>query len=209
MKVARVLYPVKVLGPGMRIGLWLSGCPRRCEGCSNPELWETESYQEVAVADLLNQLEKIIRTRSVDGVTITGGEPLFQPKELAKLLMGLKDLTTDILVYTGYTLAELKSSAEPAVGECLEQIGVVIDGPYVKNLNRDCLLRGSENQRIIVLNQALKAKYDAYLVTAHNEVQNFTVGASTISVGIHKPDFERDLKKSLSSRGLREIDNVR
>ena len=46
MYIARILYPVEVLGPGKRIGIWFCGCPRRCEGCSNPELWEfQERYQ--------------------------------------------------------------------------------------------------------------------------------------------------------------------
>ena len=42
MYVARILYPVKVLGPGNRIGIWVSGCNHRCKGCSNPELWKQE-----------------------------------------------------------------------------------------------------------------------------------------------------------------------
>lgn len=36
MYIARILYPVEVLGPGKRIGIWFCGCPRRCEGCSQP-----------------------------------------------------------------------------------------------------------------------------------------------------------------------------
>ena len=39
MNVARILFPVQVLGPGNRIGIWLCGCNRACKGCSNPELW--------------------------------------------------------------------------------------------------------------------------------------------------------------------------
>lgn len=46
MYVARILYPVMVLGPGKRIGIWFVGCRHQCKGCSNPELWETaEKYQ--------------------------------------------------------------------------------------------------------------------------------------------------------------------
>lgn len=36
MYVARILYPVEVLGPGKRVGIWFSGCPSKCKGCSNP-----------------------------------------------------------------------------------------------------------------------------------------------------------------------------
>lgn len=204
MKVARVLYPVQVLGPGRRIGIWLAGCPRRCEDCSNPELWEPENYQEMAAQDLLEQLGHIIRSREVDGVTVTGGDPFFQPEELAKLLKGLQNVIPDILVYTGYTIEELRAAEKPAVHECLQHAGVLIDGPYVKDLNKDCLLRGSENQRIIILNPALKARYDKYISIAHNEVQNFATSKGVVSVGIHKPGFKGELKKCLSLRGLVE-----
>ena len=47
MNVARILYPVKVLGPGKRIGIWLCGCDRECFGCSNPELWEPKPEYEL------------------------------------------------------------------------------------------------------------------------------------------------------------------
>lgn len=202
MKVARVLYPIKVLGPGKRIGIWLAGCPRRCEECSNPELWKPKNYQEILVDDLFQQLVNIIEKQSVDGITITGGDPFFQPKELAKLLRRIKNIMPDILVYTGYTLEELKASNQAAVHECLNDIGVLIDGPYIKALNKDCLLRGSENQKIIILNPAVKFKYEEYLATAHNEVQNFIIGEATISVGIHKPGFKEDLTKRLNMRGF-------
>lgn len=43
MYIARILYPVKVLGPGERIGIWMDGCEHGCIGCSNPELWDIQS----------------------------------------------------------------------------------------------------------------------------------------------------------------------
>ncbi len=208
MNVARVLYPIKVLGPGKRVGIWLAGCPRRCEECSNPELWEPKNYQEIMVDDLLKQLGNLIKSRYVDGVTVTGGDPFFQPEELLKLLQGINTMISDILVYTGYTLEELKASRQDNIRECLKHIGVIIDGPYVKKLNNNCLMRGSENQRIIIINHSLKSKYEKYLATAHNEVQNFTTSEGTISVGIHKPDFKENLAKHLKSRGIMEYHGV-
>ena len=83
MYVARILYPVEVLGPGKRIGLWLSGCSRKCAGCSNPELWEQKKEQLISVERLSSLLHRIALNRPVDGMTITGGEPMDQAAELS------------------------------------------------------------------------------------------------------------------------------
>ena len=48
MYIARILYPVKVLGPGNRIGIWFNGCIHHCKGCSNPELWKTQERYKVS-----------------------------------------------------------------------------------------------------------------------------------------------------------------
>ncbi|MDR1135084.1 MAG: radical SAM protein [Clostridiales Family XIII bacterium] len=103
MNIARILYPVKVLGPGNRIGIWLSGCPRRCKGCSNPELWEWRSEFELSVSEVRKLIMKIAAASSVDGFTISGGEPMVQAEELAGLVDCLKTVSGDILIYTGYT----------------------------------------------------------------------------------------------------------
>ena len=49
MYIARILYPVKVLGPGNRIGIWFAGCHHRCKGCSNPELWKVDEKYFVTI----------------------------------------------------------------------------------------------------------------------------------------------------------------
>ena len=73
MYIARILYPVKVLGPGNRIGIWFVGCHHRCKGCSNPELWKVDEKYFITI----DQVEKLIRTvaaeNEIDGFTITGG----------------------------------------------------------------------------------------------------------------------------------------
>ena len=90
MYVSRILYPVKVLGSGNRVGIWLCGCPRRCEGCSNPELWEFQDRCKTSLETVLSLLEKISQEHSVDGFTITGGDSFFQPDDLNRLLGAIK-----------------------------------------------------------------------------------------------------------------------
>ena len=80
----------------------------------------------------------------MDGFTITGGDPFYQPDALRELLPLLETISPDILVYTGYLREELPE-------DILQHIAVLIDGRYVQENNRGEVLRGSDNQRIIIL----------------------------------------------------------
>lgn len=141
MLVARILYPVKTLGPGSRIGLWLCGCPHKCKGCSNPELWERQEKYRISAENLLKLVHSISRNNSVDGFTITGGDPMEQAEELSQLLPDLKKISPDILVYTGYTLSELREKKSAFIDHVLDNIAVLIDGRYVEDRNNGCPLR--------------------------------------------------------------------
>ena len=189
MFLARILYPVEVLGPGRRIGLWLCGCPHRCRGCSNPELWEQRREFCISEERLMELIERITAEHPVDGFTITGGDPFFQPEALNSLLIRLRGIADDILVYTGYTLEEINSLGE-AARAALGRISVLIDGRYIEELNNNCPLRGSENQRVIFPDESKRAVYEEYM-SRGNSIQNFSAGSSVISVGIHRRGFTK------------------
>ena len=182
MYVARILFPVQVLGPGNRIGIWLCGCPHRCEGCSNPELWNFQERYHTSVDTVLSMVRSITSQVQIDGFTITGGDPFYQHDELKELLAALAQINADILVYTGYTLDQLGEKD-------ISSIAVLIDGLYIKERNTNVPLRGSDNQIIHILKEEYRAIYEAYLATMHNQIQNFTTTDGVVSVGIHQPDF--------------------
>lgn len=182
MYVARILYPVEVLGPGKRIGIWFCGCKHKCKGCSNPELWQKYEKYKIDINDLMILIHQISGTNTVDGFTITGGDPMEQSDELMELLIKLKHISDDILVYTGYEIEELHENQ-------LKNISVLIDGKYKEELNNNSILRGSSNQRIHVLDEKQRNKYETYLKTESNKIQNFNTNDGFVSVGIHKPDF--------------------
>lgn len=201
MYIARILYPVQVLGPGNRIGIWVSGCPRRCDGCANPELWEQKLSQEISLETIVHLIEQITADHQVDGFTITGGEPFFQSEDLAKLLQRLTKWSKDIIVFSGYTLQEIQAFAS------LDNIAVLIDGPYVKELNQGLTLRGSSNQTIHILNKDYEASYQLYLEEKYSKIQNFLERDSVISVGIHKPDFAMKRDRLMKEMGIIKGDN--
>lgn len=195
MYVARILYPIEVLGPGKRVGIWFCGCPRRCKGCSNPELWEFQDRYLTSPQLVYELILQITENHTIEGFTLTGGDPLYQAKELQLLVALLKSISDDILVYTGYSLEELDKKQ-------LEGICVLIDGEYLEDRNTNCALRGSDNQKIHILDHAYEKKYCDYLSHAKNQIQNFMTSDGVISVGIHKPNFMNELNDAVSGKGL-------
>ena len=83
-------------GPGIRTTVFLQGCPLRCWWCHNPETQASESPEatEYEISDLVSILERDARYwgRSGGGVTISGGEPLYQAAALEDLLASLGEL---------------------------------------------------------------------------------------------------------------------
>ena len=195
MYVARVLYPVEVLGPGKRIGIWFCGCPRRCKGCSNPELWELQDRYLTSPKQVFELVMQIAKSYPIEGFTLTGGDPLYQADDLQELIRLLQTISDEILVYTGYSITEINS-------EYLRGIAVLIDGEYIEGRNNDCILRGSDNQIIHILDPNYKEKYEEYLLQSTNQIQNFMTSDGVISVGIHKPNFMNKLQKAVSGKGL-------
>lgn len=195
MYVARVLYPVEVLGPGKRVGIWFCGCPRRCKGCSNPELWELQDRYLTSPKQVFELVMQIAKSYPIEGFTLTGGDPLYQADDLQELIRLLQTISDDILVYTGYSITEINS-------EYLRGIAVLIDGEYIEGRNNDCILRGSDNQIIHILDPNYKEKYEEYLLQSTNQIQNFMTSDGVISVGIHKPNFMNKLQKAVSGKGL-------
>ncbi len=202
MYVARLLYPLRVLGPGRRVGIWFAGCSRGCPGCSNPELWKQDPRYLVSGDTVLKMINAIRDTRgagSIDGFTLTGGDPFEQPEALRELLPRLREISADILAYTGFRLRELRNRG---YRDILDQLAVVIDGPYVESRNTNCFLRGSDNQEIHILNAALEERYREYLKNGRNEVQNFRTRDGFISAGIHRPEYPRELREALLAKGV-------
>lgn len=116
---------------------------------------------------------------------------MLQASELASLIRLLKSISTDILVYSGFQIEELRESDDPAIGEMLSNIAVLIDGAYIEEKNDGTILRGSSNQRVHLLSKRHRDLYTQYISKAHNQVQNFTTTNGIVSVGIHHRGFTR------------------
>jgi pyruvate formate lyase activating enzyme len=81
-------------GPGIRFLIFTAGCPLRCLYCSNPDCRNLESGKKVSVDELVTEIQKYTSymKASGGGVTISGGEALFQPEFVKEIFRRCKEL---------------------------------------------------------------------------------------------------------------------
>ena len=96
----------------------------------------------------LEEIIEIVDEEDFD-VTLTGGDPLYHPKEIAALAKKIKESDHKVWLYTGFTIEEIKVSEELSLP--LPYLDAIVDGPFIESLrDPDLLFRGSSNQRIIM-----------------------------------------------------------
>jgi anaerobic ribonucleoside-triphosphate reductase activating protein len=146
LRVGARVPVTRVEGPGARFALWVQGCSIRCPGCCNPHLFDAAAGSVVGVESLLAE---IAETRpSIEGVTFLGGEPFDQARALACLGTGARALGLSVMVFTGYTMEELRTRADAAADALLGITDVLVDGRYeARHPERRRRWVGSENQR--------------------------------------------------------------
>jgi anaerobic ribonucleoside-triphosphate reductase activating protein len=133
-------------GPGTRFVIWMQGCSLGCAGCFNPG---THAPVGGTLVDVRALLDEVAATRGIDGLTLSGGEPLQQAPAALELLLGARRLGLSTLAFSGYSIDEIRAQAlGPAV---LAHLDVLVDGRYVAGERVGSGLRGSANQQIHVL----------------------------------------------------------
>jgi anaerobic ribonucleoside-triphosphate reductase activating protein len=101
----------------------------------------------VSIASIVDEI--FANRADHDGVTILGGEPFDQPRQVAELVYRLKRYDLDLTMYIGYTLEALIDRKNPSVDFILTHTDVLIDGPFVRRLSKNAgEYRGSRNQRL-------------------------------------------------------------
>ena len=154
---APVQFDSIVDGEGLRAVIWTQGCPHGCPGCHNPQTHAFDGGTSVASESILEQLKAHFY---LDGVTFSGGEPMAQAAACGELAQAVHQLGMNVWCYTGYTWEALMEAQDPDQRMFLEQIDVLIDGPFLlaqKSLN--LRFRGSANQRLIDVKASLKAQH--------------------------------------------------
>jgi len=87
---------------------------------------------------------------AIEGITISGGEPLQQSDALLRLLSAVRMHTTlSVLLFSGYTLREIRPM--PHGPQILAHVDVLIAGRYVQTSRLAHDLRGSANKTVHLL----------------------------------------------------------
>lgn len=86
-----------VLGPGKRAVVWVQGCSLRCKGCIAPEMW---NHNEGILVEVSKLAEELFADESIEGLTVSGGEPSEQAEAVGELLSYAKSFNKNTWVYT-------------------------------------------------------------------------------------------------------------
>jgi len=135
-------------GPGLRAVLWVQGCPLRCPGCCNPHMQDAAGGQTVAVGELAQTVAEL--APEIDGLTLSGGEPLAQLDGVTALVreVRVRAPRLSLVLFSGYTWEEIQ--AQPAA-ELLSLVDVVIAGRYDQTRGASAGLLASGNQTVHLL----------------------------------------------------------
>jgi len=156
MKIIKIFKETISDGFGFRYSIYFSGCTHYCEGCHNQDTWKGDIgriLDQEYMDEIVNEINK---NSMLDGITLSGGDPFFNPRELLNFLKEIKARThKNIWSYTGYTFETLLE--DPIMRESLNYIDVLVDGKFQKaDYDPDLYFRGSRNQRIIDIKKSFK-----------------------------------------------------
>ena len=141
-------------GEGVCVSFWTQGCPHRCPGCHNPELWSFDGgIWEHEVSKVFQEINEKMTANGIErNFSILGGEPLCDENISTTIAVAAYVRAhfpkAKIFLWTGYVIDTETTNIDLRI--LFDLIDVIIDGPYEED-KRDVTLklRGSSNQRVL------------------------------------------------------------
>ena len=159
MHISGFINESLVDGVGVRATIFISGCRHSCKGCQNPETHNFKrgmKFDEELQQGIIN---KIKENPLIQGITLSGGDPMFSAKDLVEFVKLAKSELDGINIwcYTGFTYEEVRYGKDLDMIDLLKLCDVLVDGKFIEE-QKDITLsfRGSSNQRIINIKESLK-----------------------------------------------------
>ena len=173
----------EVLGPYKRFIVWVQGCKRQCKGCIAKDSWALDGGELVEVDTLVQQ---ILLQETIEGITISGGEPFLQQDALCELISKVREhKDIGVIIYTGMKYSEIENTA------LAHSADLIIDGEYVEELNDNKSLRGSSNQNVLCLTERYKNVISDYYDRNGRKIELILADGVTKMIGIPSKEFEQ------------------
>ena len=189
LRISQRAEQTAVLGPGNRAVLWVHGCCFDCPGCL-AQHYKAGAFQTFTPEELAQWYLDI---PDVQGLTVSGGEPMLQAEALARFIALIREKRdAGVIVYTGFMYEDLmeKAKSEPDLRAFLGSIDLLIDGPYIREMDDGKPYRGSSNQRLIPLTHRYRADLTGYYAQpSGRQIEIYATPESTVLIGV--PDREQ------------------
>ena len=143
-------------GPGIRLVVFLQGCPMRCLYCHNPDTWERSGGSEITVSEIISEYEKNRAFYKNGGITVTGGEPLWQIEFVTELFKQARALGIHTCIDTsGVTFSEKNTEKFDALMEYTSL--VMLDIKHIDS-DKHKALTGVTNENVLAFARYLETK---------------------------------------------------
>lgn len=206
--LSRVHFPVTVLGPGTRLGVWVQGCSLACPGCMSRDTWSAVDGVRTPVADVV-EMWRAARSRGATGLTVSGGEPSEQSEQVAELIDGIRAAAgtddpagdpVDVLVFTGLDEAEFRAAAP----QLSSRADAAIVGRFDITRPTELMWRGSANQALVPFTALGVERYGPFRdATTSSPALQFAVEGDRIwTVGVPRIGDLPALEKRLKAHGI-------
>ena len=162
-------------GFGVRTVIWTQGCSHNCPFCQNPITHDFNGGMSFSIDDILTEIDSL---KTQDGITLSGGDPLFQIEAVTIIVKHAKTIGLNVRCYTGFTYEEILNMGKKnkTYLEFLQYVDVLVDGKFVNELKDLTLLfRGSSNQRLIDMPKTLKSKNIVLIPESDGIIENFQI----------------------------------
>ncbi len=144
-------------GPGLRTVIWTQGCLHHCKECQNPQTWDINGGGLIPIKYVLDAIDEL---ENQDGITFSGGDPMYQVEACNIIADYCKKKGYNIWVYTGFTFEEIMKMAkkDKTYLDFLDKIDILVDGKFeIEERDLNLLFRGSRNQRLIDVKKTMES----------------------------------------------------
>ncbi len=146
-------------GPGIRLVVFMQGCPLRCLYCHNPDTWAIRGGKEVDTEDIIKEYLKNKAFYRRGGITVTGGEPLLQAEFISELFSKAKEYSIHTAIDTsGITYNEASARSLELIDRILDNTDLVMLD--IKHIDREKhkMLTGVDNSAILAFAKHLEER---------------------------------------------------